>query len=372
MKILVAYDGSVCGDGALYDLARAGLPARLEALVISITVPVSLLPGPLLPGPALESGAKGRRHRKGGAPSGWSEVAVDRAQANAFVAVEEAMASAERARRYLLTRFPGWHVHAEAFAADPARGILNRARSWNPDLIVMGAHGRTALGRLLLGSVAEKVLLHASHDVRIARARIGRGSQAPRILVAFDGSPAALAAVDAVAARVWPTGAAVRIIASVTAADAVTQALEEFEAAAGPKASLSSWIEVRLEAAAARLARPGLKVTPEVLLGDPREILINVARTWAADAIFVGSLGRNSGERFLLGGVSSAIAAHAPCSVEVIRRPGPGRGPEPGASRSHAKIRAVKASPAVSGSKGKPVRLNGAVRSKRPRASSRL
>lgn len=41
---------------------------------------------------------------------------------------------------------------------DPAREIVDRAREIQADLVVMGTHGRTGLKRLLLGSVAEKVL----------------------------------------------------------------------------------------------------------------------------------------------------------------------------------------------------------------------
>jgi nucleotide-binding universal stress UspA family protein len=44
---------------------------------------------------------------------------------------------------------------------DPATGILQVAQEAGCDLIVMGTHGRTGLGRLLLGSVAEQVLRKA-------------------------------------------------------------------------------------------------------------------------------------------------------------------------------------------------------------------
>jgi len=41
---------------------------------------------------------------------------------------------------------------------DPATGILQTARERRCDLIVMGSHGRSGLGRVLMGSVAENVL----------------------------------------------------------------------------------------------------------------------------------------------------------------------------------------------------------------------
>jgi nucleotide-binding universal stress UspA family protein len=55
-------------------------------------------------------------------------------------------------------------------------------------------------------------------------------------------------------------------------------------------------------------------------IGNPKEVLIEIAERWKADAIFVGA-NRYGGriERFLLGSVSAAVAARAHCSVEVVR-----------------------------------------------------
>ncbi len=50
------------------------------------------------------------------------------------------------------------HILAEG---NPATAILSAARETNCDLIVMGTHGRTALNRLLMGSVAEEVVRKA-------------------------------------------------------------------------------------------------------------------------------------------------------------------------------------------------------------------
>lgn len=51
-----------------------------------------------------------------------------------------------------------WHTIVEALEADPSY-----------DLVVMGTHGRTGLGRVLLGSVAERVVRHAPCAVLVVR-----------------------------------------------------------------------------------------------------------------------------------------------------------------------------------------------------------
>lgn len=54
--------------------------------------------------------------------------------------------------------------------ADPAGAIVELARQRGADLIVMGSHGRTGLGRLLLGSVAEQVIGRGACPVLIVKA----------------------------------------------------------------------------------------------------------------------------------------------------------------------------------------------------------
>jgi len=67
------------------------------------------------------------------------------------------------------------------------------------------------------------------------------------------------------------------------------------------------------------LRAAGLNVSPLVTGGDPRKILLEDAERLRADCIFVGARGVRGIERLLLGSVSTAIAARARCSVEVVR-----------------------------------------------------
>ncbi len=51
----------------------------------------------------------------------------------------------------------------------PARVIVDEAKEWNADLIVVGSHGRGFWGRLTLGSVSDAIVHHAPCSVFIAR-----------------------------------------------------------------------------------------------------------------------------------------------------------------------------------------------------------
>jgi nucleotide-binding universal stress UspA family protein len=59
---------------------------------------------------------------------------------------------------------------------DPAGEIVARARYGAFDLIVMSTHGRTGLGRWVMGSVADAVVHHTAVPVLLVHPGEGRGS----------------------------------------------------------------------------------------------------------------------------------------------------------------------------------------------------
>jgi nucleotide-binding universal stress UspA family protein len=81
---------------------------------------------------------------------------------------------------------PVQHIFLEG---DPATEIVRYTRDAGMDLIVMGTHGRTGLDRLLLGSVAEKVMRDAPCSVMVVK--LPRGMPSPQKAdVEVAGSPA--------------------------------------------------------------------------------------------------------------------------------------------------------------------------------------
>lgn len=54
----------------------------------------------------------------------------------------------------------------------PEEEIINIAKQWPADLIVMGTHGRSAIGRILSGSTAEYVVRHATVPVLLTPPRM--------------------------------------------------------------------------------------------------------------------------------------------------------------------------------------------------------
>jgi len=82
-----------------------------------------------------------------------------------------------------------------------------------------------------------------------------------------------------------------------------------------------NWEAVRqiFEPSAEKLRGGGLDAAVMIRRGNPTDEIIDEAETWGAECIFVGAKGTRGIERLLLGSVSSAVAARARCSVEVVR-----------------------------------------------------
>lgn len=89
--------------------------------------------------------------------------------------VERQMMERDRQRAAGFTdwlREQGLHAEFRVRQGDARSGILDEAKEWHADLIVMGSHGYTGIKRWLLGSVAQAVVEHAPCSVEIVRAPV--------------------------------------------------------------------------------------------------------------------------------------------------------------------------------------------------------
>ncbi|HWO00841.1 MAG TPA: universal stress protein [Blastocatellia bacterium] len=297
MKVLIGYDGSDCADAALEDLQRAGFPRAVDALVISVAEQWLPPPPPSSYEIVEETFAEGII---GG---------VVEANRQASQAVEDARSKAFQASKVVRSLFPNWTVSSEEYVGSPAREILRRAGKWEADLIVVGSHGRSALGRLFLGSVSQRVVTDATCSVRVARHQAQEKDSPVRIIIGIDGSAGSALALRRASARSWPKGSEVRLVTSV-------DPLHMYAMDPDDKFAFARSFH---QAAETTLRDVGLRVESLVKEEDPKFLLIEEAERCNADSIFIGARGLNRVERFVLGSVSTAVVARAHCSVEVAR-----------------------------------------------------
>jgi nucleotide-binding universal stress UspA family protein len=308
MKILVAYDGSHGADAALDDLPRAGLPDDAEILVLTVAegaipaltpadapVPAALAIGQGPPALAAEADA----------------LANSRAASVAAVA---------RVRE----RFPKGRVDGLVCGGSPPTAILLHADAWRPDLLVVGSRGRARPLRALLGSVARRVVTEARSCVRVARPSAAPPGTPVKVLVGHEGGVGGRAALRAAAARAWPEGSEILVVA-VQSPDVVTVFANDLGwetpwPAPQPPVDRRT-LKQTLEADADGVRRVGLAVTTVIRTGDAARALLSQARRSDVACVFVGATDMTRVERFVLGSVSAAVADRARCSVEVVRAP---------------------------------------------------
>lgn len=72
---------------------------------------------------------------------------------------------------------------------DPRQAIIDEAENWDADMIVMGSHGRSGVSRMLMGSVAQAVLAHASCSVEIVKTDNHSSNSISRGKGKQDGNP---------------------------------------------------------------------------------------------------------------------------------------------------------------------------------------
>jgi nucleotide-binding universal stress UspA family protein len=148
-KILIATDGSVFSTAALNFVADRPWPEGTEAKIIS--VPEFAIWLGEFPYFAPEQVAE------------LNEAALDGARAALEVGKEILSKTKLRVSQNLA-------VDNEV----PARTILQEAKKWDADLIVLGSHGRRGFDRFAMGSVSETVAINAHCSVEVVRTRHGQ------------------------------------------------------------------------------------------------------------------------------------------------------------------------------------------------------
>lgn len=309
MNLLVAYDGSKSSEAAIDDLSAAGLPKTGVANVISVAeiwLPQADAVGGLADDHSVYIDSILQKHKEHGEKL-----------------LSEASIRAGHAAMRVRAALPDWVVHSHATSGSPGWEIIAAADEHNSDLIVVGSHGHSGISRFVLGSISHTVLTEARCSVRVSRGKIEVDPAPERIVIGFDGSKGAFAAVQSVVGRNWRPGTKVKLLAATEPLvpssigrfiPPVSKAVEEVNVIE------DHWVAELAERALENLRDVEIDAHFHMHTGNPKHLLVQEAESWGADCIFLGANawgGRLS--RILLGSTASAIAARAHCSVEAVR-----------------------------------------------------
>jgi nucleotide-binding universal stress UspA family protein len=182
---------------------------------------------------------------------------------------------------------------------EPYQDIVRQALENHVDLIIVGRHGRTGLARLMMGSVAAKVIGHAPCNVLVVSptARI----EFKNILIATDGSRYSEEAFRKAIGIAKRNNSSLFVL-SVASADAERKAAED-----------------NVRRAAELAIKEGVKAEGVTIIGKPYEAIVNTAKQKHADLIVVGSHGRRGLERLLMGSVTEKVIGYSEDAVLVVK-----------------------------------------------------
>lgn len=146
MKILLGVDGSSCSKAAIHGIKSRPWPEGSVVRVLGVAhASIPMIADPTMTGLAMH------------------EQSLDNAREEAEKVVSAAME--------VLGDRQDLEVSSAILDGDPKHVLVDEAERWKADLLVVGSHGRGAVGRLLLGSVSHAVALHTPCSVEIVRIR---------------------------------------------------------------------------------------------------------------------------------------------------------------------------------------------------------
>lgn len=224
-------------------------------------------------------------------------------------------------------------VRGEVATGSPAEEIIRSATENNVDLILMATHGRSGIKRLVLGSVAEKVLRTSNVPVWLVRPGapeevVNYQWPGKTILVPLDGSELAEAVLPHVEVLAKQRGTEqVEVILLRVYGRALPPPVSEYTAVV-PAEYMQMETDRRKQIAGRYLAEienqlrdKGLMVRSVVLEGRPAEQIIDYANAYPGNLIVMSTHARSGLRRAARGSVAADILQKANSPVVLVRTP---------------------------------------------------
>ncbi len=191
-RVLLPTDLSESADRALKQAVELAVQHRAKVDILHVVTPGSLNPAPVQPVEKVQ-------------PVETVQKALDD-----YMARVEKEVFDDLAARSDTVKTRGLAVETVVIRrAHPVAAILERIRESEPDVVVMGTHGRPGLAKLLLGSVTARVLLEAPCPVLTVAldADVAEGDRGlDSILVPIDFTDISERTIEAAKAFVAPSG----------------------------------------------------------------------------------------------------------------------------------------------------------------------
>ncbi len=272
MRILIPWDGAQNPESIIRDLHYAGLPAQAHTLVLSLV-------HAFMPVPAR------------------AFVASNNDDAFDTMQDERGALEANRAKIILLRHFPDWYIEYEEIDAPAARSaglIMQHARAWNADLIVIGSGRHTRS----LTTAAARIADEAPCSVRIVHPRHQHPDAPLNVLLYVDGTAESLLMVEEFAARSFPRNTCIHLISIVDEREWNIERVHHM-----------------LDYFADHVRQEFPHIESQIRYGDPAEQILRYANHQEIDSIFVAAPESAVDTR-----IATAIQQQAESTVEIFKK----------------------------------------------------
>lgn len=187
------------------------------------------------------------------------------------------------------------------YGNEPYRIIVEAAAEKKADMIIIGRRGRSNVMKVLMGSVAAKVIGHAPCKVLIVpRAARVEGRD---ILVATDGSEHSIAAASEAIGIAKRCGGNVIVLSSASTENELEEA----------KANVNYVVDMA--------QNEGVPIQALTPMGRSYDVIVETAGGRGVDLIVMGAYGKTGLKRLLMGSSTEKVIKHASCAVLVVKAP---------------------------------------------------
>lgn len=280
--VVVGVDGSGDADAAIRWAAREAVMRDIRLTLVQVVV----MPSP-----------------------GWSNVELrELYETDADAVLDDAVTNISESMK---DEAPT-DVRRQVFFSRPATALIDMSK--DAEIVVVGARGRGALRRLLLGSVSTALIHHAHCPVAVVDREGSPSSKSPKapVLLGFDGSTSSEPAAEVAFREASMRGVDLVVLHAAHDTDVAQMLSTEYtEGLAG----VGDMLTERLAGCQKRY--PGVHVQRAVTDDRPAVHLLNLSAT--AQLVVVGSHGRGGFAGMALGSVSTAMAHASRTPVIVVR-----------------------------------------------------
>ncbi len=201
----------------------------------------------------------------------------------------------------------------------PFLEVIQVAKEKDVDIIAIGTHGRGGVDRVILGSVAERVVSKAHCPVMVVRSRKYIGFK--RIIVPIDFSDCSRKALEyaAATARAHRSKLTILHVFEESFIEPYVRAANTEEEAQEIVRGIEKDNEVKYDDFLKKIDLSGVEYDRLLRMGIPSNEIVETAREQKAQLIVMGTHGRSGIKHMLVGSDAEEVVRNAPCDIVVVK-----------------------------------------------------